>query len=301
MSTHPPADVADANASTVLAFKTYNFDFVTPFLQQFSLYYSKAKSFIYDAVILRMTEKWYRAVLNKLNDGSILLDVGIGTGGGSRRSVCFNTMLFLTTLTNLFLSNLFISTLIGALLRCIDLIELKNLKVIGIDIDSAYVEAGKRSVQNAGLSERVSIDKVNVYEGRATLVELAKKMGASVDSDGKFVDAVYFSGSFSLLPDPVKALQLVSALVKPKGNDDTENGEKGSIFITQTYQRRTPFFLPYVKPLMKYATTIDFGNLIREEDVLQTFKESGLEVVEHNVIPGSVDNSLQAAYLTMLR
>jgi len=210
-----------------------------------------------------MTEKWYRTVLEGLDDGSILLDVGIGTG--------------------------------GALMRCIDLIESKDLKVVGIDIDAAYVEAGKVRVEQAGLSDRISIDKINVYEvGNENVMKLAKKLGATTNSEGKFVDAVYFSGSFSLLPDPVKALQIVSKYIKGK---DAENGK---IYITQTYQRKTPFFLPYMKPLMKYATTIDFGQLVREEDVLQTFGDSGFKIVKHEVIPGSVDNIYQAAYLSVL-
>eukprot|EP00573_Skeletonema_grethae_P005510 CAMPEP_0201706770 /NCGR_PEP_ID=MMETSP0578-20130828/49744_1 /ASSEMBLY_ACC=CAM_ASM_000663 /TAXON_ID=267565 /ORGANISM="Skeletonema grethea, Strain CCMP 1804" /LENGTH=59 /DNA_ID=CAMNT_0048195269 /DNA_START=86 /DNA_END=262 /DNA_ORIENTATION=+ len=45
----------------------------------------KAKSYIYDVLILSMTEAWYRTVLEKLPDGSILLDVGIGTGGALLR------------------------------------------------------------------------------------------------------------------------------------------------------------------------------------------------------------------------
>mmetsp|Transcript_10162 Transcript_10162/g.21831 ORF Transcript_10162/g.21831 Transcript_10162/m.21831 type:complete len:274 (+) Transcript_10162:250-1071(+) len=253
----------------LFSMKNGAFEFFTPILRQLAVYYSKAKSFIYDAVILRMTEKWYRNVLNRLYENSVLLDVGIGTG--------------------------------GALLRCVDIVKSKNIKVVGIDIDSAYVEAGKLSIQSAGLSGIISIDRIDVYEGREALLELAKEKGAALDSDGRFFDAVYFSGSFSLLPDPVKALQLVSELVKNKKVvDGCDVPSKGSIFITQTYQRRTPFFLPYVKPLLKYATTIDFGNLVREEEVLQTFNDSGLKVIEHKVIPGSVDNSLQAAYLTIL-
>lgn len=210
-----------------------------------------------------MTETWYRSVFAKLDNGSIILDVGVGTG--------------------------------GALLRCVDLIKEKDLKVVGIDIDSAYVEAGKVAVEEAGLGDRISIDVVDVYAGKDRVIELAKQFGAKENEHGQFVDAVYFSGSFSLLPDPVKALQLVSKYVN--NNED----EKGHIYITQTYQRRTPFFLPYIKPLMKYATTIDFGNLVREEEVLETFKESGLKVLEHSVIPGSVDNVMQAAYLSVLK
>ena len=58
-----------------------------------------------------MTEKWYRTVLERLHDGSIVLDVGVGTG--------------------------------GALLRCIDLIESKDLKIIGIDISISMMHTSK--------------------------------------------------------------------------------------------------------------------------------------------------------------
>eukprot|EP00804_Cyclotella_cryptica_P013467 CCRYP_005196-RA/>CCRYP_005196-RA protein AED:0.00 eAED:0.00 QI:186/1/1/1/1/1/2/265/256 len=251
--------------NAVLSKPYYSFNYASAILHQFSIYYCKAKSFIYDVIILRMTEKWYRAVLERVDDGSIVLDVGVGTG--------------------------------GALLRCRDLVTSKNLKVIGIDIDAAYVEAGKLSIQDAGLADRISIDLVDFYQGSEAVLDLAKQMGVTPDAKGGFVDAVYFSGSFSLLPDPVNALKLASTMVKEKG----DGNKKGAIYITQTYQRKTPFFLPYVKPLLKYATTIDFGQLIREEDVLKTFGESELEVVQHQVIPGSVDTRFQAAYLSILR
>jgi SAM-dependent methyltransferase len=250
--------------STEIAKSTYSpTALLSSILSRLSHYYSLTKSYIYDIIILRMTEVWYRTVLQKLDDESILLDVGIGTA--------------------------------GALLRCVDLIQEKNLKVIGIDIDASYVQAGILTVEEMGLDDRISIDVVDVYAGKEAVLQLAKKLGARENERGQFVDAVYFSGSFSLLPDPVKALQLVSQYVK----DGDEN--KGHVYITQTYQRKTPFFLPYIKPLMKYATTIDFGNLVREEEVLQTFKESGLTVLEHEVIPGSVDNVMQAAYVSVLR
>jgi hypothetical protein len=68
------------------------------------------------------------------------------------------------------------------------------------------------------------------------------KLGATLVSDGHFVDTVYFSAFFSLLSNPVKAMQLLSAFVK-------ENCAK--VYITKIY---APFFLPYLNPLLKYAT-----------------------------------------------
>ncbi len=36
---------------------------------------------IYNQMIVHMTREWYRAVLNQVEDDSIILDVGIGTAG----------------------------------------------------------------------------------------------------------------------------------------------------------------------------------------------------------------------------
>lgn len=112
------------------------------------------------------------------------------------------------------------------------------------------------------------------------------------DKDGVF-DAVYFSGSFTLLPDPVEALRVVKPLTKSK------------IYVTQTYQRKSPPLLGYIKPLLKYLTTIDFGQLTYEAEIAEFFsekvpKECSLKLESHEVIKGSLDTSLQAAYLTIL-
>ena len=261
--------VVSSNSGYTSFFKTI----ISTAMQQTLTYYYYSKSFIYNTIILQMTEKWYRVVLTRVDDGSVFLDVGIGNG--------------------------------GALLRCKDVIIAKDLKIIGIDIDDAYVEVGKVAIQEAELSDRVSIDKVSIYDcNDKSLSELASKLGIDATNSCP-IDVVYFSGSFSLLPDPVKALQLISKdILSTSGSSSSSSGSTdrgGSIYITQTYQRRTPFFLPYLKPLIKYVTTIDFGQLVKVEDVLETFKESGLDVVEHEVIEGSVDNSYQAAYLSILR
>jgi hypothetical protein len=83
-STQPMCSSTNANAPStggVLSKKIYNFDLMNAIIRQCTMYYCKAKSFIYDAVILRMTEKWYRTVLQRLPDGAVVLDVGVGTGG----------------------------------------------------------------------------------------------------------------------------------------------------------------------------------------------------------------------------
>ena len=103
-------------------------------------------------------------------------------------------------------------------------------------------------------------------------------------------DGAYFSGSLTLMPDPVAALRAAAAVVRPGG----------TIHCTQTYQRRTLPLLATIKPLLKYVTTIDFGQLTTEERARSIFHASGLHVEQHAVIPGSVDTPLQAAYHTIL-
>ena len=72
-----------SESNAVLSKPYYSFSYVSAIVHQFSIYYCKAKSFIYDAIILRMTEKWYQSVLERVEDGSMVLDVGVGTGGAS--------------------------------------------------------------------------------------------------------------------------------------------------------------------------------------------------------------------------
>ena len=74
-------------------------------------------------------------------------------------------------------------------------------------------------------------------------------------------DNAYFSGSISLLPDQTDALLAVASLVK-KG---------GRIYVTQTYQHLSFPGLAFLKRNMKYLTTIDFGELMFERDILEVF------------------------------
>ena len=82
-----------------------------------------------------------------------------------------------------------------------------------------------------------------------------------------------------------------AALVKPGGK----------VYVTQTYQRRSLPGLGIMKPLMKYLTTIDFGQLTFEADIVRIFTESGLKIEEHRPMPGSIDSALQVATLSVLQ
>ncbi|KAJ8602376.1 hypothetical protein CTAYLR_004220 [Chrysophaeum taylorii] len=205
---------------------------------------------IYDVVITRLTVRWYAVVLESFDDGSKILDVGVGT--------------------------------LSALAPHASMIANKRLTIAGVDYESAYVKAAQLRIdRDPTLKARVVVRCASVYDTQ-TLEELRAAHGP--------FDGAYFSGSLTLMPDPVAALRAAAAVVRPGG----------TIHCTQTYQRRTPPLLATIKPLLKYATTIDFGQLTTERRARSIFRESGFEIKQHKVIADSVDTPFQAAYHTIL-
>lgn len=191
----------------------------------------------------------------------------------------------------------------GALLRCKDTLLSKQISVVGIDYNDLYVKAAQFSIEQHNLQSAIQVEHKSVYDiatsppgvdvlQTAVINPNSKHHHATMTTPIKPFDAAYFSGSISLLPDPPQALRAVAAVVKPGG----------LIYITQTYQKRTFPLLQYIKPWIKYVTSIDFGQLVMVNEVEERlWKNSGLEAIEHEIIPGSINHRYQAAYLTILR
>eukprot|EP00667_Euglena_gracilis_P016110 EG_transcript_16822 len=209
---------------------------------------------VYDILIVKMTSRWYEAVLLDLGSGSRIVDVGIGTA--------------------------------TALITNKKLLVQKDMKVVGVDYDAAYVDKARDNLQQAGLQDRVVVFCKSIYDD--LVPALVQRQFAKQNEP---FDAVYFSGSFTLMPDPLQALKVAASLVRPGG----------PIYITQTYQRKSLPGLQVLKPALKYITTIDFGQLTFEEDLQRIIDQSGLKVLKNEPIPGSVDNQWQVARLVVLR
>ncbi|GMI04954.1 hypothetical protein TrRE_jg4546 [Triparma retinervis] len=198
-----------------------------------------------------MTSLWYSCVLDRISNACIL-DIGVGNA----TSLLANT----------------------------DSLKEKSITVKGVDFTQHYVDAAQKNIASKDAASNVSVVYGSVYD-----LPLLKSL-APKGPNSKF-DAVYFSGSISLLPDPLDALRTVAKVLK-KG---------GFIYVTQTYQHRNIPGLATFKRNMKFFTTIDFGELTFEKDIMEIYKSSGYEIVEHKPIEGSVDNAFQTAYLTILK
>jgi cyclopropane fatty-acyl-phospholipid synthase-like methyltransferase len=192
---------------------------------------------IYDAAILPLTARWYAEVLGRLSRGAHLLDVGIGTG--------------------------------GALARNASTVRDRDLRVVGVDIDRAYVERCKRRMRTAGLEDRVEVrlESVTDHAARAPY------------------DAVYFSASFMLMPDPPGVLRHVTSLLAPGGR----------VVFTQTFQDRRSVLMERAKPLLKKLTTIEFGRVTYEAEFRATLAEGGVALSELETIGRSGGRSYRIA------
>jgi 2-polyprenyl-3-methyl-5-hydroxy-6-metoxy-1,4-benzoquinol methylase len=179
------------------------------------------RSLIYDALILRLTSRWYAEVLERVPEGAALLDVGIGTA--------------------------------GALLANAALAKRKGLRVTGIDIDADYVEHARRRLRDSPLRDCAQVRLESVYDHR-----------------GGPYDAVYFSGSFMLLPQPEQALRHCAALLIPGGR----------IFFTQTMQTKRARWMELLKPMLTRITSIDFGRVTYQDAFEAQIRAAGLELEE---------------------
>jgi ubiquinone/menaquinone biosynthesis C-methylase UbiE len=145
----------------------------------------------------------------------------------------------------------------GALCGNAELIRQRNLHVLGVDIDAQYIERAARHIAKHGLEEHVEARLQSVYDC----------------TDAPF-DAVYFSASFMLLPDPVAALRQVMGQLTPDGR----------VFFTQTFQEKRSRLMERAKPLLKKVTTIDFGTVTYEQDFRATVAAADLEIVDMVVL-----------------
>ena len=175
---------------------------------------------VYDFVIVHMTQRWYAAVLADLDlrvRGApvTVLDVGVGTA--------------------------------SALVRNRQAIVGSSTRFVGVDYDAGYIAKAKLNVAAAGLSDRVELYCGSFFDAAL----LGRLLAENVDAQQ--FDAAYFSGSLTLLPSPLEALNVCRTVVKPGG----------LVYITQTFQKVGFPGLGYIKPLLWLFTTIDFGKVSR--------------------------------------
>jgi SAM-dependent methyltransferase len=137
----------------------------------------------------------------------------------------------------------------ASLLTHAGLLVAKDIRVTGVDIDRAYVERCRAAVARHRLGDRIGV-----------------RLESITDHRGGPYDAVYFSASFMLLPDPAAALRHVCSLLAPGGR----------LYFTQTFEHAPSRATEFVKPLLRRLTTIDFGRVTYEGPFRRVLVDGGV-------------------------
>ncbi|WP_206022734.1 class I SAM-dependent methyltransferase [Billgrantia bachuensis] len=145
----------------------------------------------------------------------------------------------------------------GALLANAERVQQKRLHVTGIDIDGDYVARARQRLEDSPLAERAEVRLESVY-----------------DHQGGPYDAVYFSASFMLLPEPERALRHCIGLLKPGGR----------LYFTQTIQQQPSRFMERFKPMLKRLISIDFGQVTYEDAFKSQLAAAGLALEEFTLL-----------------
>ncbi|GET90142.1 hypothetical protein, conserved [Leishmania tarentolae] len=156
-----------------------------------------------------------------------------------------------------------------------DIIVSKKMTVTGVDYDLAYARSAQMNVAACGgqLQDLVRIEHADIHEYN----KLHTK---------KF-DILYFSGSFMIIPSKVEALRHCVQMLR-RSVSQAPGG--CNIFFTQTFERRTfigEYITPLVKRILKAITTIDFGNVMYEDEFYAVLDEADVEIVRVKPINAS--------------
>lgn len=140
------------------------------------------------------------------------------------------------------------------------LIRSKNLTLIGIDINKSYLKHCEKLIKTYFLENHVKI-----YHEAAETYQPPQK---------GYFDFILFSMSFMLFADQKLILDRVKEWLKPGG----------MIVFFQTIFQNNFRLMEFVKPKLKYFTSVDFGRVTYEEDFFDLLKEKHISVLEEKSI-----------------
>jgi len=140
------------------------------------------------------------------------------------------------------------------------LIRSKRFSITGLDVHRDYLARCNRLIGAYGLQEHIH-------------TELTPVEAYAPPSAGCF-DCILFSMSFMLLDDPRLILRRIRPWLAPGGQ----------VVFVQTMFQNASRLLDFVKPRLKYVTTVDFGRAIYEQDFLALLRSEGLQILEDRLI-----------------
>jgi alpha-N-acetylglucosaminidase len=142
------------------------------------------------------------------------------------------------------------------------LIRSKHLSITGIDINKVYLKNCKRLIKKYHLQ-----DYLTIYNEPIEFFS---------PPNNEFYDFVLFSMSFMLFNDQPLILDKVKDCIHPDGE----------IVFFQTMFKKKSWLLDFIKPKLRYLTTIDFGKTTYENEFFALLEKHKLSILQDKATPG---------------
>ncbi len=139
-------------------------------------------------------------------------------------------------------------------------IKSKQLKITGIDINRVYLNHCFDLISKYDLLDHIDVHCCPVE--------------SFAPDNGHRFDYVFFSMSFMLLADSEQVLDRVRKWLSPNGK---------IVFFQTMYKDSFPI-MDFIKPRLKFFTTVDFGKVTYEEDFFALLSGKGLRVTEDRLL-----------------
>ena len=140
------------------------------------------------------------------------------------------------------------------------LIKSKNLSIVGIDINKDYLDHCKGLIRSCSLEDHIRIHNTPVERYQPP--------------ERGYFDFILFSMSFMLFRDQELVLDRIRDWLRPGGK----------ILFFQTMFHDRSLFMEFVKPKLKYVTTVDFGRVTYDEGFFNLLERKKMAVEEDRLI-----------------
>jgi SAM-dependent methyltransferase len=133
-------------------------------------------------------------------------------------------------------------------------IKSKGLKITGVDINKVYIDHCDHLIRTFRLEDHIQInyDSIESYE----------------PPQNKSFDFILFSMSFMLFKDRQLVLDKIRDYMKPGGK----------IVFFQTMFKEKFRLMEFIKPKLKYVTTVDFGRVTYENEFFDLLDRNSLSI-----------------------
>jgi ubiquinone/menaquinone biosynthesis C-methylase UbiE len=144
------------------------------------------------------------------------------------------------------------------------LIKEKNLRITGLDINRHYLEHCRKMIHEFKLEQQVMV--------------LHKSILSFSPQEQFCYDYIFFGQSFMLMNDQEKILERTREWLKPDGK----------VVFFQTMFKNKSKLMEFVKPRLKFLTTVDFGKVTYEKDFYELLDQGNFSPCEDKLLKKNV-------------